>query len=123
MINYKKIEVKRLIDKKSTSHPNLFDKIRSFFIRKKKGLTCGKTTLFKENVKIGISDNGLLKIGEYCVIQKGTTFLLTLPKPNVEIGNHVYIGKDTIIASKNNIKIGDFTIFAPRCYVIESRMG
>jgi acetyltransferase-like isoleucine patch superfamily enzyme len=115
--------VRRLIDKKSQSHPRLLDKIRSFVYRKFFKLNCGQSTIFKKNILISVSDNGILKIGDNCLFHEGVNILLTLPNPKLLIGHWVFIGKDTIIASKNNIEIGDYTIFAPRCYIIDHEHG
>ena len=42
---------------------------------------------------------------------------------DIEIGDNVDIGVGTIIYSKNGIKIGDNTIIAGQCYIIDSNHG
>ena len=123
MFDYKNIIVKRLTDRKSPSNIKLIDKIRSFYIRRSNKLDCHHTTIFKKNVEIKTSKANKLIIGKNCVIHERVSFLLTLPNPNVSIGDSVYIGRDTIIASKNSIEIGNFTIFAPRCYIVDHEHG
>jgi acetyltransferase-like isoleucine patch superfamily enzyme len=123
MISYDTAEVIRLKDKGSISHPRITDRIRSFLIRSRSRIFCESTTIFKENVLISISRGGRLEIGGNCLLHRGVVLLLTLPHPNVTIGNSVFIGKETIIAAKNRIQIGDFTIFAPRCYIIDHEHG
>lgn len=123
MILYDTAEVHRLKDKDSISYPRITDRIRSFFIRSRAGIICGSTTIFKKNILISISHGGRLEIGDNCFIHQGVVLLLTLPHPHVTIGNSVFIGKETIIAAKNRIQIGDFTIFAPRCYIIDHEHG
>ena len=46
-----------------------------------------------------------------------------MPNPKVHIGRSVFIGMNTIIASKNSVEIGDYTIFAPNCYVVDHEHG
>jgi maltose O-acetyltransferase len=46
-----------------------------------------------------------------------------MPNPKVRIGRWVFVGMNTIIASKNSIEIGDYTIFAPNCYVVDHEHG
>lgn len=115
--------VNRLIDKKSQSHPRLFDKIRSIIYRNIFKINCGPDTIFKKNVLFSISKNGILIIGNNCLFHEGVNILLTLPNPSLIIGDWVFIGKDTIVAGKNKIEIGSFTIFAPRCYIIDHEHG
>jgi|TARA_B100001741_G_C16477608_1_gene563276 acetyltransferase-like isoleucine patch superfamily enzyme len=123
MVDYKNAVIKRLTDKKSPGHINLMDRIRSFFIRKFNQIDCHNTTIFKKSIQITTSKANALKIGKNCVIHERVSFLLTLPNPNVNIGDSVYIGRDTIIASKNSIEIGSYTVFAPRCYIIDHEHG
>ena len=123
MKNYKSLVVSRLKDKSSQSSISLTDKLRLILYYFKKGMVVGSHTVFKKNVFISIARGGQLLIGQHCLIHRNTTILLTLPKPKLNIGDHVYIGQDTIIASKNGIEIGDFSIFAPRCYVIDHKHG
>jgi len=123
MNNYHLANVNRLVDKKSQSHPKYIDRIRSFLLRRTLNLNCGPQTLFKKGVTISVSDRGVLKIGNHCLFHKNVLLLLTLPTPSVAIGNSVFVGQDTIIAAKNSIIIGDFTVFAPRCYVIDHEHG
>ena len=44
---------------------------------------------------------------------------LTLPEPKLIVGNDVVIGRNSIIASKKGIKIGDFTRIGPFVQIID----
>ena len=69
----------------------------------------GKIYLNAKNVKVG----------------KNVTFYpgVYLWGNDIEIGDNVDIGVGTIIYSKNGIKIGDNTIIAGQCYIIDSNHG
>jgi acetyltransferase-like isoleucine patch superfamily enzyme len=41
----------------------------------------------------------------------------------VEIGDWVRVNRNTVIASKNSITIGSYTIIAPYCYIIDHEHG
>lgn len=69
----------------------------------------GKIYLNARNVKVG--KNVTLYPGVY------------LWGNDIEIGDNVDIGVGTIIYSKNGIKIGDNTIIAGQCYIIDSNHG
>lgn len=69
----------------------------------------GKIYLNAKNVKVG--KNVTLYPGVY------------LWGNDIEIGDNVDIGVGTIIYSKNGIKIGDNTIIAGQCYIIDSNHG
>ena len=46
-----------------------------------------------------------------------------MPHPKVEIGKWVTVGNNTIIAIKNSIEIGDYTVIAPNCYLVDHEHG
>ena len=46
-----------------------------------------------------------------------------MPHPRVQIGRWVFVGMNTVIACKNSIQIGDYTIFAPNCYIVDHEHG
>lgn len=122
-IDYSNAVVRRLPDRRSISTINLEDRVRSFFVRRRTGVDCGDGTVFKRGARVVVSEGGQLHIGPDCVVHRGVLLLLTLPHPRVRIGKSVFIGESTIIAAKNQIEIGDFTVFAPRCYVIDHEHG
>ena len=69
----------------------------------------GKVYLNAKNVKVG--NNVTFYPGVY------------LWGNDIEIGDNVDIGVGTIIYSKNGIKIGDNTVIAGQCYIIDSNHG
>lgn len=67
-------------------------------------------------------ENGSLSIGKNVIIYPGVMFS---GNGHVSIGDNVKIGKDTIIyANKNGgVTIGNNTIIAAQCYIIDSNHG
>jgi acetyltransferase-like isoleucine patch superfamily enzyme len=62
-------------------------------------------------------------MGENCMIHENVRFLLTRPGPIVTLGRYVNIGFESVIAAKRRIDIGDFTVIAPRVYIIDVEHG
>lgn len=62
-------------------------------------------------------------MGEHCFFHARCWLLLTRPGPEVKLGRWVFLGRNMVIAAKNRIEIGDFTIFAPYCYVVDHEHG
>lgn len=122
-MDFEKVEISRMKDKASPTNLNILDVFRRWLFSRKKNLTMGDGVTFKRGVSISICKSGELKIGNNSFLHSGVWLLLTMPRPRVDIGKWVMIGKDTIIASKNRVKIGDFTVFAPRCYVVDHEHG
>ncbi len=123
MIDYDQVQINRLKDKSSLSNSNWMDRLRTTFLIRKNRILAGSNIAFKKGVQIRVCKTGKLSIGEYSFFHPNASLLLTMPHPVVEIGKWVFVGMNTIIASKNRIKIGDFTIFAPNCYVIDHEHG
>ncbi len=124
MIDYNRIEVERLKDKSSPSQISIMDRTRGWWIRRKNPrMTAGASVVFKENAKVAICETGELVIGENSFFHAGCWLLLTMPKPKVNIGRWVFVGRNSIIAAKNKIIIGDYTVIAPNCYVIDHEHG
>ena len=101
----------------------LIDVVRTKLLLSRKGIVYGKNVCVKAGVKVSIPDTGSLSIGANCLFHQGVKLLLTMPQPVVHFGKWVFVGMDTIIAAKKEIRIGDFTFFAPRCYVIDHDHG
>lgn len=99
------------------------DRLRSMMWRIRKNIQCGNNVVFKEKVEISICEGGNLEIGDNSFIHAYCYFLLTKPNPSIRIGRGVYLGRHTIIASKSSITIGDHSIFAPYCYIIDHAHG
>ena len=123
MIDFESIQINRLKDKSSPSNTKLLDYIRTWWLLKNPRVSAGNHITLKKGVKLSVCETGKLSLGDYCFIHENVYFLLTMPKPKVTIGKWVFIGRDTIIASKNLVTIGDYTIFAPNCYVIDHEHG
>ena len=123
MINLDQVEIKRLKDKASPTNAKFLDKLRAWRILLNSRITAGQNVTFKRGVKISIPETGKLSFGDYCFIHENVYFLLTMPKPEVKIGKWVFIGRNTVIASKNLISIGDYTVFAPNCYIVDHEHG
>lgn len=48
---------------------------------------------------------------------------LTKPSPSVVIGDYVVLGRSSIIAAKNKIRIGRYTQIAPFCQILDQEHG
>lgn len=123
MIDYANIVVKRLKDKASPSWISLRDRTRSWKILRNKRIKAGAHVVFKRGVQIAICETGELILGDSSFFDQEVWILLTMPKPRVRIGRNVTVGRGTIIASKNSIEIGDFSVIAPRCYFVDHEHG
>ena len=78
---------------------------------------------FKKQVEISICETGRLNIGKHSFFHAGCWLLLTMPHPHVDIGKWVFLGRNTIVAAKIRITIGDYTVIAPNCYIIDHEHG
>jgi len=123
MMDFSKVEVRRLKDKASPTYHNLWDYARSWAILRNPRIRADIGVVFKKNVKISICDTGSLTIGDHSFFNENCFVLLTMPHPKVDIGKWVFVGRNTIIASKNSVKIGDYTSIAPNCYIIDHEHG
>lgn len=122
-LDYDAVELMRLKDRSSPGWRSPWDRLRSWWRLKDAKISSGPGVTVKAGVKINICPPGQLSIGEGTLLHQGVCLFLTMPSPCLNIGRHVYIGMDTIIAAKQSIVIGDYTIFAPRCYVIDHEHG
>lgn len=123
MIDYERVHVRRLPDRASPSHVTWRDRLRALWVLRNPRVAAGRAVIIREGVKISICETGRLEIGDHCLLHSYTWFLLTMPKPRVSLGRWVFIGRDTIVAAKNRITIGDFTIIAPRCFFVDHEHG
>lgn len=122
-MDFSSVTIHRLQDRASPAKRSLFDLLRAWRFRHTARVQAGKSVTVKQNVEVSICQTGSLSLGDYSFIHANVWFLLTMPKPTVRIGRHVYIGRHSILASKSNITIGDFTVIAPRCYIIDHEHG
>jgi len=122
-VDFSAVTIQRLKDKASPGQASWRDHFRTWRVARMRGVTIGKNTAFKRGTEVRVCDTGLLTIGEHCVVHENCRFLLTMPNPKVHLGRWVFVGMNTIIAGKNSITIGDYTIFAPNCYVVDHEHG
>lgn len=122
-MDFAHVSIHRMQDQASPAHLSLIDRFRSWKFRHVAGVHAGKSVTIKRNVEVSICSTGSLVLGDACFVHANVWFLLTMPRPTVEIGRHVFIGRHSIIACKNRISIGDFTVIAPRCYIIDHEHG
>jgi acetyltransferase-like isoleucine patch superfamily enzyme len=124
MLDYNTTEVKvRSKDKASPGSTSLCDRLRTHFIAWLHGIDCGTNIVFKQNITISKVKDSPFSIGDNSLIHRDCWFLLTMPSPKLSIGRNVNIGAYSIIAAKNHIEIGDFSVLAPYCYVIDHEHG
>nr|MBF0222719.1 acyltransferase [Desulfobulbaceae bacterium] len=123
MINFDNVVIERKQDKASPCYLNIRDKLRSWWLLRNPQISHGRNITLKERVEVSICHTGSLTIGDNCFFHARCWLLLTMPHPIVEIGKWVFVGRETIIASKNKIFIGDYTVIAPRCYIIDTEHG
>ena len=74
-------------------------------------------------MEIAICETGKLVIGPNSFFHARCWLLLTMPHPHVDIGKWVFIGRNTTVAAKNRIFIGNYTVIAPNCYIIDHEHG
>jgi acetyltransferase-like isoleucine patch superfamily enzyme len=117
------VRIDRLKDKASPGNASWLERFHTWRLAQKPRVTIGRRTVLKRGTEVRICDTGVLTIGEHSVIHQNCRLLLTMPNPKVRIGRWVFVGMNTIIASKNSIEIGDYTIFAPNCYVVDHEHG
>lgn len=115
--------VKRKKDTASPANTGFVDTMRTWWKLRHAAIQAGRNIILKENVEIDICETGHLSIGDNSFIHANSWLLLTMPKPEVVIGSWVFIGRNSIIASKNKISIGDYTVIAPYCYIIDHEHG
>lgn len=123
MVDFSRVQVRRLKDKASPNYIRMRDYIWTWCILRNSRIKAGKSVIFKKDVKISICKTGVLVLGDHSFFNENCFILLTMPHPIVEIGKWVFVGRNTIIASKNSIKIGDYTSIAPNCYFIDHEHG
>ncbi len=100
-------------DRASRRTYTLFDKFLTFLRTfTKKGVIVGKNSIIKRNVNFRLTKGANLSIGENTIIDHDVSFYLTMPNPNLTIGNHVAISKGTLVACKTRMIIGDYTRIA-----------
>ncbi|MFH1428068.1 MAG: acyltransferase [Patescibacteria group bacterium] len=91
-------------------------------IMKDKRIKVGKNIIIKEGVIFNLTDNAKMEIGDGCMF-KGCEFLLTKPRPHLIIGKKVAIEKYSMICCKGKLEIGDNSMIAPFCQILDHNHG
>lgn len=123
MIDFEKVEIHRMVDKASPTYLSWQDKLRTWWKLRDKKIKSGKNITFKKDVDISICETGSLEIGDNAFFHERCWILLTMPKPRIKIGKWVFFGRNTVLASKNSVEIGDYSLFAANCYIIDHEHG
>tara|TARA_X000000950_G_scaffold278491_1_gene369513 strand:+ start:8813 stop:9373 length:561 start_codon:yes stop_codon:yes gene_type:complete len=110
-------------DSANSKKINLLQKIKSFFYLKYHKVIFGKNTYVKKNFEIRKTEESIIQIGSNCIIQEYTFFLLTKPNPKLTIGNNVSIGRNSILAIKDHLKIGNNTEIAANVSIYDQSHG
>jgi acetyltransferase-like isoleucine patch superfamily enzyme len=97
-------------DKASYRNIGLLDRFLTFVKFARLNVGYGKGTVCKRNVEFSLTDNATIKFGNGCVIREYAFFQLTKPNPKLIVGNHVVVGRSSIITVKESVKIGDHTL-------------
>ena len=113
----------KLKDIANSKNIGFFQKVKSYFYLKYHNVKFEKNTYVKKNFEIRKSKNASIQIGQDCTIQENVFFLLTMPKPKLEIGNNVSIGRSTMIAIKDHLIIGNDTEISPFVFICDQSHG
>lgn len=84
-------------------------------ITRRRFATAGKETLFGQRISI----DGSIHVGDYSCVESDVVFR----GGRVEIGRNSYIGHHTFFNATNHIKIGDNTLIAGFCYLVDANHG
>ena len=110
-------------DVANSANVSFFQKINSYIYLKFHNVKFSRNTYVKKNFEIRKSNNAEIIIGESCIIQENVFFLLTKPNPKLEIGDNVSIGRSTIIAIKDHLKIGSNTEISANVFICDQSHG
>ena len=64
-----------------------------------------------------------LGIGTRSVLEPGVVMKLVSSRARLEVGEHVFIGRDTQFDIEGELSIGDGTLIAPGCFVTDHNHG
>ncbi|MGE8204710.1 acyltransferase [Heyndrickxia sp. NPDC080065] len=73
--------------------------------------------IISPNVKIAVSNNGRIEIGNKCCIESGN--LLRSSGGKINIGNRIYINRNCNIVSRESITLGDGTTLGPNVSIYD----
>lgn len=113
----KNTDVKRfeLKDSASSYNRNLLDRIRTvaYQLRFRKQLMVGQNSIIKAGNEFKLTEGAFIAIGDHCTIKENSYFVLTKPKPCVEIGNYSGVGRNCYFSIKGHLKIGMYVRIGP----------
>ena len=112
-----------LTDIANSKKISIYQKIRSFLYLKYHKVQFGKNTYIKKNFEIRKTRDSSIQIGDNCIIQEYVFFLLTRPNPKLTIGHNVSIGRNSILAMKDHIEIGNNTEIAANVSIYDQSHG
>lgn len=115
--------IAKIIDTASSKKISFFQKIKSYLYFKYHKVEFDKNTYSKKNFEIRKSKNAKIKLGKDCMFQENVFFLLTMPKPILQIGNNVSIGRSSIIAIKDHLIIGNNTEISANVFICDQSHG
>ncbi|MDD5290985.1 MAG: acyltransferase [Patescibacteria group bacterium] len=98
------------------------DKERMERVLNDKRIKAGRNIVIKEDVKFNLTDNAKMEIGDGCMF-RGCEFLLTKPHPHLILGKKVAIERYSLICCKGKMEIGDHTMIAPFCQILDHNHG
>ena len=110
-------------DVANSKNISFYQRLKSYLYLKYHGVLFDSNTYVKKNFEIRKSKDSVIQLGKNCVIQEYVFFLLTKPNPKLTIGNNVSIGRSTIIAIKDHLKIGDNTEIAANVFICDQSHG
>lgn len=105
------------LDKASSTHLSLRDRVRTFFQLRDRRITYGANCSVKPHVEIRLADNARLELGDHVILDNYVFLQLTKPNPHLVLGNWVGIGRNCVIAIKGRTVIGDYTQIGPSCQI------
>ncbi len=97
----------------------LMDRLRVFWLSRKYKMKFGKNCAVKKRVEIQMTDNAICKFGDNLRLLDYAFIQLTKPEPKLIVGNDVAIGRNTIIACKKLVKIGNYVRIGPFVQIID----
>jgi acetyltransferase-like isoleucine patch superfamily enzyme len=107
------------IDKANSKNISIYQRFKSYLYLKYHNVKFGSNTFVKKNFEIKKSKNSFIEIGDNCIIQENAFFLLTMPNPKLTIGDNVSIGRSSIIAIKDHLKIGSNTEISANVFICD----
>lgn len=98
-----------------TIFDRLFTKIKVFL----NDIKVGENTVVKYSNQFKMTDGSRVQIGSHSTLKENSYFLLTKPKPFLQIGDYVGIGRGCYIAIKDHLQIGDYTRLGPNVTILD----